>query len=552
MAASLGDPPDYRRPAPPATVPALLAAAATDAGDLEALVDGAERWTFRRLAEEVRRCAAAMIASGVAPGDRVSVWARNGRAFVVAALGAVSVGAVLVPVSTRFKGEEAAWILGKSGARLLLVDDGFLGNDYVGMLRTAAAAGHLAAAGGPMPGLPALREVVTVGERTAAEATTFEEFLLRGNGVSPALVAARLDAVGADDVADMFFTSGTTGRPKGAMTTHGQNMRVYQAWSDGVGLRRGDRYLLVNPLFHTFGYKAGLLACLIKGATLVLQPVFDAPEALALIGAERITVLPGPPTLYASLLDQPARASAELGSLRLAVTGAAVVPVALVERLRAELFPEVVIAYGLTETCGTVTVGDRHADAQTIATTVGRPIEGTEVMVADSDGRPRPADEAGEVLVRGYNVMRGYFEDAAATAAAIDAGGWLHTGDVGVLRADGLLRITDRLKDVFIVGGFNVYPAEVEQLIARHPAVSEAAAVGVPDDRLGEMCRAYVIPRPGAAIDPAEIVEFCRDRLANFKVPREVVIVSELPRNAAGKVLKYMLRAETAGGGGSP
>jgi len=552
MAASLGDPPDYRRPAPPATVPALLAAAATDAGDLEALVDGAERWTFRRLAEEVRRCAAAMIASGVAPGDRVSVWARNGRAFVVAALGAVSVGAVLVPVSTRFKGEEAAWILGKSGARLLLVDDGFLGNDYVGMLRTAAAAGHLAAAGGPMPGLPALREVVTVGERTAAEATTFEEFLLRGNGVSPALVAARLDAVGADDVADMFFTSGTTGRPKGAMTTHGQNMRVYQAWSDGVGLRRGDRYLLVNPLFHTFGYKAGLLACLIKGATLVLQPVFDAPEALALIGAERITVLPGPPTLYASLLDQPARASAELGSLRLAVTGAAVVPVALVERLRAELFPEVVIAYGLTETCGTVTVGDRHADAQTIATTVGRPIEGTEVMVADSDGRPRPADEAGEVLVRGYNVMRGYFEDAAATAAAIDAGGWLHTGDVGVLRADGLLRITDRLKDVFIVGGFNVYPAEVEQLIARHPAVSEAAAVGVPDDRLGEVCRAYVIPRPGAAIDPAEIVEFCRDRLANFKVPREVVIVSELPRNAAGKVLKYMLRAETAGGGGSP
>jgi len=552
MAASVGEPPDDHRPAPPATVAALLAAAADDAGDLEALVDGAERWTFRQLADEVRRCAAAMIASGVAPGDRVSVWARNGRNFVVAALGAVSVGAVLVPVSTRFKGDEAAWILGKSGARLLLVDDGFLGNDYVGMLRAAAGAGHPAAAGAPVPGLPALRELVTVGERTVGGATAFEDFLLRGNGVGSGLVAARLDAVGADDVADMFFTSGTTGRPKGAMTTHGQNVRVYQAWSDGVGLRRGDRYLLVNPLFHTFGYKAGLLACLIKGATLVLQPVFDAPEALALIGAERITVLPGPPTLYASLLDHPACAVAELGSLRLAVTGAAVVPTTLVERMRAELFPEVVIAYGLTETCGTVTVGDRHADAQTIATTVGRPIAGTEVVVADSAGRPRPAGESGEVLVRGYNVMRGYFEDPAATAAAIDAGGWLHTGDVGVLRADGLLRITDRLKDVFIAGGFNVYPAEVEQLITRHPAVSEAAVVGVPDDRLGEVCRAYVIPRPGAEIDPAEIVEFCRDRLANFKVPREVVIVSELPRNAAGKVLKYVLRADTAGGGRSP
>jgi acyl-CoA synthetase (AMP-forming)/AMP-acid ligase II len=283
-----------------------------------------------------------------------------------------------------------------------------------------------------------------------------------------------------------------------------------------------------------------------------LQSVFDVGQALALIGAERITVLPGPPTLYASLLDHPAREEANLGTLRLAVTGAAVVPVALVERMRAELFPEVVIAYGLTESCGTVTVGDRRADAQTIATTVGRAIEGTEVIVAHSDGRPRPAGESGEVLVRGYNVMRGYFDDPAATAAAIDADGWLHTGDVGVLRADGLLRITDRIKDVVVVGGFNVYPAEVEQLITRHPAVSEAAVIGAPDDRLGEVCVAYVIPRRGAEIDPADIIEFCRDRLANFKVPRAVLTVAELPRNAAGKVLKYVLRAEAAARTESP
>ncbi|MGB6452907.1 MAG: FadD3 family acyl-CoA ligase [Streptosporangiaceae bacterium] len=549
MAAPLGDSPECRRAAgsPRArTVPELLVAAANEFGDLEALVDGAVRWTFEELAAEVRGCAAAMIASGIAPGDRVSVWAPNGRRFVVAALGAVSAGAVLVPVSTRFKGEEAAWILGKSGARLLLVDDGFLGNDYLGMLRAAVTGDRGAAGNPPVPGLPALLEVVTLGERTAPAATAFEDFLHSGNGLASGLVAARLAAVGADEVADMFFTSGTTGRPKGAMTTHGQNVRVYEAWSGGVGLRRGDRYLLVNPFFHTFGYKAGLLACLIRGATLVLQPVFDAEQALTLIGAERITVLPGPPTLYASLLDHPARGRADLGTLRLAVTGAAVVPVALVERMRSELFPEVVIAYGMTETCGTATVGDPHADAQTVATTVGRPIEGTEVVVADSDGRARPAGESGEVLVRGYNVMRGYFDDPVATAAAIDADGWLHTGDVGVLRADGLLRITDRLKDVFIVGGFNVYPAEVEQLIARHPAVSEAAVIGVPDERLGEVCQAYVIPRGGTEVDPAEIIEFCRDRLANFKVPRAVVVVTELPRNAAGKVLKYVLRAEAA------
>ncbi len=544
MAAPPGEYPDDGLTAAqvrPRTVPALVAAAAARFGDLEAIVDGAERWSFGQLAAEVCRCAAAMIANGVEPGDRVAVWAPNSRHFVVATLGAVSVGAVLVPISTRFKGDEAAWILAKSGARLLLVDDGFLGNDYVAMLRAAVTAGQE---------LPGLRQVVTLGARTPPETTAFAEFLLQGNGLAAGLVTARLAAVDEDAVADMFFTSGTTGRPKGAMTTHGQNARVYQAWSDGVGLRRGDRYLLVNPLFHTFGYKAGLLAALITGATLVLQPVFDAKEALGLIDAERITVLPGPPTLYASLLDHPARRHADLGSLRLAVTGAAVVPIALVERMRAELFPEVVIAYGLTESCGTVTVGDRRADAQTIATTVGRPISGTEVIVADSDGRPRPAGESGEVLVRGYNVMRGYFDDPEGTAAAIDADGWLHTGDVGVLDEQGLLRITDRLKDMFVVGGFNVYPAEVEQLIARHPGVSEAAAIGVSDDRLGEVCRAYVIPRPGAEIDAAAIIEFCRDRLANFKVPREVVIVSELPRNAAGKVLKYVLRAAAAAGPG--
>jgi HIP---CoA ligase len=513
------------------TVPQLLARAEAEFGGAEALVDGDVRWTFRQLAAEVRRCAAAMIASGVAPGDRVAVWAGNGHRFVVAALGAVSAGAVLVPVSTRFKGDEADWILTRSGTRMLLVDNGFLGNDYLGMLRAAG-------------GVPGQLDVVTLGKTGDPDAHPFEDFLLRGNVVAGGLVTARLDAVSADDVSDMFFTSGTTGRPKGAMTAHGQNVAVYEAWSTGVGLRRGDRYLVANPLSHTFGYKAGLLACLITGAALVLQAVFDPARSLQLVADEKITVLPGPPTLYASLLDHPARAGADVSSLRLAVTGAAVVPVALVERMRAELFPDVVIAYGLTEACGTVTVGDPHADAQTIASTVGRPIEGTEVVIAGRDGARLPPGESGEVLVRGYNVMRGYFGDPEATAAAIDAGGWLHTGDVGCLDANGNLRITDRLKDMFIVGGFNVYPAEVEQLISRHPKVSETAAVGVPDDRLGEVCRAYVIPRPGADIDPAEIVAFCRERLANFKVPREVVVVAELPRNAAGKVLKYVLRAQ--------
>jgi len=255
-------------------------------------------------------------------------------------------------------------------------------------------------------------------------------------------------------------------------------------------------------------------------------------------------VLPGPPTLYSSMLDDPMRTELDLSSLRLAMTGSASVPVALVERMREELFPTVLIAYGLTETCGTATVGDRNASVETIARTVGRAIPGTEVRVAGPGGETMPVGESGEVLVRGYNVMQGYFEDPQGTADAIDPDGWLHTGDVGLFEADGNLRITDRLKDMFVVGGFNTYPAEVEQMLARHPKVSEAAVIGVHDERLGEVGRAYILPRRGVEVTEAEIIAYCRERLANFKVPRSVVIVEELPRNASGKVLKFKLRQQ--------
>jgi acyl-CoA synthetase (AMP-forming)/AMP-acid ligase II len=513
------------------SIPDALARALAEFPDREAIVDGDLRRTFAELGEEVRRCAAAMIASGVGRGDRVAVWSPNGHRFVVAALGAVTAGAVLVPVNTRYKGEEARWILGKSGARLLLVENGFLGHDYLAMLAESG------------PALPALTEIVTL---DGGGDVPWHQFLERGAAVTPGEVLARAAQIGPGDLSDMFFTSGTTGRPKGVMTSHGQNLRVYEAWSAGVGLRPGDRYLLVNPMFHTFGYKAGVLACLMQGATMIPQPVFDVSRTLQLISEERVSVIPGPPTLYASILDHPKRPGLDLSSLRLAITGSAVVPVALVERMRAELFPTVVIAYGLTECCGTATVGDPQADAETISRTVGRPIEGTEVIVAGPDGSPVPPATSGEVLVRGYNVMRGYFDDPAATAAAIDERGFLHTGDVGVLDETGNLRITDRLKDMFVVGGFNAYPAEIEQAIARHEKVSEVAVIGVPDERLGEVGRAYVIPRPDVVVTEEEIIAFCRDRLANFKVPRSVQVVTALPRNASGKVVKFALRAKAS------
>jgi acyl-CoA synthetase (AMP-forming)/AMP-acid ligase II len=517
------------------TIPAVLARALERYGDQEAFVDGAVRLTFAEYVAAIRQASAAYIASGLQHGDRVAVWAPNSYRWPIAALGAVAAGGVLVPVNTRYKGDETLWMLAKSRARFLVVDNDFLGADYVGLLRGAATESLELA-------LPHLAEIVVLGPAPEGSVLGWAAFLDRAVDVSAETVQARADAVTEDDLSDMCFTSGTTGRPKGALTTHGQNLRVYEAYIDGVGLQTGDRYLLVNPMFHAFGYKAGVLASLIQGMTLIPQAVFDARRSLELIAQEQITVLPGPPTLYAGMLDDPQRHELDLSSLRLSMTGAASVPVALVERMRAELFPSVVIAYGLTETCGTATVGDRNASAETIARTVGRAIPGTEVRVAGPDGVALPPGESGEVQVRGYNVMQGYFEDPQATADAIDPDGWLHTGDVGVFEPDGNLRITDRLKDMFVVGGFNAYPAEVEQTLARHPKIAEAAVIGVPDERLGEVGRAYVIPRRGEVVTEAEVIAYCREKLANFKVPRTVVVVETLPRNASGKVLKFKLR----------
>jgi HIP---CoA ligase len=385
------------------------------------------------------------------------------------------------------------------------------------------------------------------GDRAAAEGAAVIEWaeLEAGAPASADRARKRAAAVRPDQVSDIMFTSGTTGRSKGAMSAHRQALAVARAWAECGGLTSVDRYLVVNPFFHTFGYKAGILACLVSGATLVPQAVFDAERAMALIEAERITVLPGAPTIYQTILDHPARAARDLSSLRLAVTGAAVVPVALIERLRRELtFDTVLTAYGLTEAV-VATMCRPGDDPDTVARTSGRGAAGFEVRVAGRDGRALGPGEPGEILLRGPNVMLGYLDDPAATRAAVDADGWLHTGDVGRLDARGYLTITDRLKDMYICGGFNVYPAEVEQALAGLDGVAESAVIGVPDARLGEVGKAYVVTRPGRALSEAEVLAFCRARLANYKVPRVVEFRADLPRNPAGKPLKRLLRQES-------
>ena len=505
-------------------------------GSTEALVDGDVRLSFAELADEVLAAAAAFIGHGLQPGDRVAIWAPNISEWVIAALGASSAGGVIVPLNTRFKGREAADIVRRSGASMLLCVNGFLGNLYIDMLRDSGV------------DLPGLRQVVVLRGDVPEGAVSWPDFLHhRGGAAAADEVAARIRAGAADDLSDIIFTSGTTGLPKGVMCSHGQTMRVFEEWSNMVGLTHGDRYLIVNPFFHTFGYKAGFLACLIQGATIVPEPVFDVGAVLRRVAGERISMLPGPPTLYLSILDFPQRGAYDLSSLRLAVTGAAAVPVEMIRRMREELtFKVILTAYGLTESTGVVSICRPDDAPEIISTTSGRAIPNTEVRIVDDVGNEVPRGDPGEIVCRGYHVMVGYYHDPQATEEAVDRDGWLHTGDIGIMDAAGYVAITDRKKDMFIVGGFNAYPAEIENILLAHPSISLASVVGVPDDRQGEVGHAFVVARPGHTIDAADIIAWSREQMANYKVPRVVHVVDALPMNASGKVLKFQLRQGVA------
>jgi len=503
------------------TIPQVLDRIADQFPEHDALVTPDRRLTFAQLRDEVRRAAAAMIDLGVGTGDRVAIWSPNTWHWVVACLATTYAGGVLVPLNTRYTASEATDIVARTGAPLLFASGEFLGADKAASLRRDA--------------VPALRHIVRV--PIEKDDGTWDEFMVRGGDVAAKEEAdVRAAAVKPDDVSDILFTSGTTGRSKGALCAHRQSLAGSAAWAECGQITSDDRYLCINPFFHNFGYKAGILACLQTGATLIPQLTFDPEAAMRAVQEHRITVLPGPPTIYQVLLDHPKRGDYDLSSLRFAVTGAAVVPVVLIERMQTELDIDIVLtAYGLTEANGFGTMCRADDDAVTVATTCGRPIADFELAIGEHD----------EVLLRGPNVMLGYLDDPEATAAAIDSDGWLHTGDVGKLDGAGNLSITDRLKDMYISGGFNVYPAEVEQVLARLDGVAESAVIGVPDERLGEVGKAFVVVKAGARLDANTVIAYTREHLAKFKTPRSVEFMDALPRNPGGKVVKPVLREKT-------
>ena len=515
----------------PVTLAQLVFSSAEQFAGRTAIEENGESIDFAQLPERVMAFTRGLMAMGIQAGDRVGIWAPNSTDWILAALGIHCAGAVLVPINTRMKGLEAADVLERSGCRLLFIQQRFLEVDYPDMLA---------------PHRPASLEhlVVLEGDRPQSPADlTVTQFLRSAAIIDAQSARRRALAIGPDAICDLLFTSGTTGKPKGVMSAHGQNLRAFREYAKIIGLVPGDRYLIVNPFFHAFGYKAGWLTCLIAGATILPHAVFDPEQVFQRIARERISVLPGAPTLYLSLLAHPQLKQTDLSSLRIAVTGSASIPPSLIERMRNELgFAVVTTAYGLTECGGLATICDPQDSAQVIAGTSGRPIAGTEVSIRDPHNQALDAGQTGEICLRGFHVMQGYFQNPEATREAIDTDGWLHTGDVGRLDEAGNLIITDRLKDMFIVGGFNCYPAEIEAALIRHPAIAQVAVIGLADARMGEVGCACVVLREGAELDEGQLIAWSREHMANYKVPRRVCFLSALPLNPSSKVAKNELR----------
>jgi acyl-CoA synthetase (AMP-forming)/AMP-acid ligase II len=515
----------------PDTIPAVLLRAARLRPDHPAVVDPRNQLTYSQVAARMMDMATALTAAGLRQGDAVGVWLPNCAEWVIAAMGVQAAGGVLVPLNTRYRGTEIGHVLNTTRARFLIHADRFLGTDYRAILASVQ--------------LPLLeREIAVNLEGNGAD--DLAEFIAAAadNAQARSEAELRVERLSGGDISDIIFTSGTTGTPKGVVTTHGQNVRTYAEWDLATTLGPDDRFLLIWPMSHCSGYKSGWLAGMIVGATIHPEATLDIDRLVERTIDEHITFLPGPPTLFQSLL-QARREGATFASLRVVGTGGTTIDPALIAAVRSELGAQIVYAgYGLTECAGTAAMIRPEDPHEMVIVSSGRAIAGTELEAMTADGTILPRGQEGELVTRGFHVMRGYLEDPAATAEAIDAAGWLHTGDLGKVDEAGFVYITGRAKEMYIVGGFNCYPAEIENVIQAHPAVREVAVIGVPDERMGEVGKAFVVWDTALGKpDDAGLIAWCREQMANYKVPRSITFVSSLPRNAMGKVEKFRIAA---------
>ena len=483
-------------------------------GDKPALLPpGAPAMSFAALDALADDVARGLIAAGMAAFERVAVWAPNSCEWIAAAIAIQRAGGVLVPLYERLKGREVAEILDRAGAGMVVT--------------TAALAAMLEG-----HDLPRLRRSVCLD-------AGWREFLEAGKSVAPAALAAREAAVTPDSISDIMFTSGTTGRPKGGVFRQSSSLAAARIMQDYNGASEADVFCPMGTFAHVGGYKQGWLTALVSGCAICWGEAMDPGSVLKLIAERGVTIIPAAPITWAGILDHPDRASFDLSLLRFAATGATTIPPDLVRRMVAELgLEQVGTGYGMTETCGMDAYTRPEDPAEKVVSTVGQAAPDTVIRIFDADGCDLGPDETGEILVRSPRLLVEYCDDPAATAAAFTADGWFRTGDLGSYDTDGYLRIADRLKDMYIINGLNVYPAEIERALGTIAGVAQCAVVGVAEPVKGEVGAAFIVRAPGVALTGDEIFAWARANLASYKLPKYVIFVDDLPRTAMGKVVK--------------
>lgn len=529
---------------PDITIGQVLRRSARDHGERHYIHFDGQRLDFAAVDAKVDQLASGLLAAGVRHGDHIAVWLTNTPEWVLMLLAAARIGAAVVPVNTRYKKDEAQYILAQSEAKVLVMTPSLWSIDFAGMLREIAPSIEGQASGAlVLPELPALKSVVMVGTPAPAWATDFER--LAESAIDRQAISRAEAQVTADDLLLICYTSGTTGRPKGAMHNHRvihQSVRV----GDALRLRAGSQIMAHLPFYHVAGMFMCLLPALACGATMHLMPHWDARRALDLIEQEKITVFGGLNTHFIDMMGTPGFDGRDFSTLEGTWMGGSTVPEDLFRRIVDSFgFKRLLSTYGMTENTISTTF-NRWNDSLDDCRRNNAPIlSDCEVRIVDPEsGAVLGVGKDGEIQCRGTTVMMGYYKNPGETAKTIDAEGWLKTGDIGRFDERGYLSLTGRIKEMFKVGGTNAYPSEIEQHLASHPGIQMSVIVGAPDERMGEVGMAFVIPREGADLSEADVVAHCKGRIADYKVPRHVRLVSSLPLTTTGKVLRAQLMQE--------
>ncbi|MFM9434069.1 fatty-acyl-CoA synthase [Janthinobacterium sp. CG_23.3] len=535
-----------------ATIGAYLDAVALRHGEREALVVPHQgvRWSYRDFHARVERLAAGLLKLGLQPGERVGIWSQNCSEWVLTQFATAKAGLIMVNINPSYRRSELEYVLDKVHCSALILAPAFKTSDYLAILQDVAPElRHCAAGDLRSPRLPHLRHVIRLGAQHTPGMHNFDAVAEAAGAVDLARLAEVAATLQFDDAVNIQFTSGTTGAPKGATLTHHNILNNGFFIGEAMRLTEVDRLCIPVPLYHCFGMVLGNLACVTHGAAMVYPGEgFDARAVLDTVQAERCTALHGVPTMFIAILDHPAFGEFDLSSLRTGIMAGSPCPIEVMTRVvKLMHMADITIAYGMTETAPVSFQSSVDDPLALRVSTIGRVHPHLEVKIVDAGGRIVPRGEKGELLTRGYSVMRGYWGDPEKTGEAIDAARWMHTGDLAVIDADGFCSIVGRSKDMVIRGGENIYPREVEEFLYRHPKVLDVQCVGVPDPKYGEELCACIILRPGARADAEEIRAFCDGQIAYYKVPRYVRFVEAFPMTVTGKIQKFILRQQVAG-----